>query len=91
MKIVLCIAVLMLCGFYLSQYAFDRPQLRGMGQEGGPVSVEAFDTAGRLLQRTAAVRTGAGWAVHLDERACGLVVLRASQAQRIITGKVFVR
>jgi hypothetical protein len=34
MKIVLCIAVLMLCGFYLSQYAFDRPPLRGMGQEG---------------------------------------------------------
>lgn len=34
MKIVLCIAALMLCGFYLSQYAFDRPPLRGMGQEG---------------------------------------------------------
>ena len=34
MKIVLCIAALLLCGFYLSKYAFDRPPLRGMGQEG---------------------------------------------------------
>jgi hypothetical protein len=64
---------------------------RGMGLEGGPVSVEAFDTAGRLLQRTTAVRTGVGWATHLDERACGLVVIRAAQAQHVITGKVFVR
>lgn len=34
MKIVLCIVALLLCGFYLSKYTFDRPPLRGMGQEG---------------------------------------------------------
>ena len=34
MKIFLCIAALMLCGVYLSKYAFDRPPLRGMGQNG---------------------------------------------------------
>ncbi len=64
---------------------------RSMGLEEGPVSVEAFDTAGRLLQRTTTVRSGAAWAAHLDERASGLVVLRAVQAQRVTTGKVFVR
>lgn len=34
MKIVLCIAALLLCGFYLFKYVADRPPLRGMGQEG---------------------------------------------------------
>ena len=29
----LLVAVLLLCGFYLSKYAFDRPPLRGMGQQ----------------------------------------------------------
>ena len=34
MKIVLYIAALLLCGFYLLKYVVDRPPLRGMGQGG---------------------------------------------------------
>lgn len=65
--------------------------VRGLSAEGGPVLVEAFDAAGRLLQRSAAMRNGAQWSATLANAASGMVLLRAWQAQHMVTGKVFVR
>jgi hypothetical protein len=64
--------------------------VRSLFPEGGQVMVEAFDAAGRLLQRSAATCNGAQWSVPLAHAASGMVLLRASQARRVITGKVFV-
>lgn len=64
MKIVLCIAALMLCGFYLSQYAFDRPPLRGMGQEGTadmPVLVSRARPVVTFVPAKDISLTDAGW------------------------------
>jgi len=66
-------------------------QVRGMALDGGPVALEAFDAAGRLLYSSTAARNGGGWSAPFGAGASGLVVLRASQAQRVVTGKVFVR
>lgn len=65
--------------------------VRGLSAAGGPVLVEAFDAAGRLLQRSAATCNGAQWSAPLGHAASGIVLLRAWQAQHLVTGKVLVR
>ena len=65
--------------------------VRGLSAEGGPVLLEAFDAAGRLLQRSAATFGGGQWSASWGHAASGIVLLRAWQAQHLVTGKVFVR
>ena len=65
--------------------------VRGLSAAGGPVLVEAFDAAGRLLQRSAATFGGGQWSASWGHAATGIVLLRAWQAQHLVTGKVFVR
>jgi hypothetical protein len=64
--------------------------MRGLLPDGGPAHVEVFDVTGRLLQRamaTSAERCSA----RLPDAASGMVLFRASQMGRVMTGKVFVR
>ncbi|HMC98453.1 MAG TPA: choice-of-anchor L domain-containing protein [Flavobacteriales bacterium] len=64
--------------------------VRGLGAEGGPVYVEVFDPTGRLLQSSMATGNGALWSTELTGDLSGLVILRATQHGKVITGKVFV-
>ncbi len=66
-------------------------QVRGLTPSGGSVMVEAFDATGRLVQRTTAQPDGSVWTAPLSGIATGLLVLRASQLERVVRGNVFVR
>lgn len=64
MKIVLCIAALLLCGFYLLKHVADRPPLRGMGQEGTanmPVLVSRVRPVVTFAPSKNMRLTAAGW------------------------------
>ena len=64
--------------------------VRGLTAEAGPVNVEVFDPAGRLLQRLVATNNGTLWSAHLTEEIGGMVILRAWQQENVVTGRVFV-
>ena len=63
----------------------------GFTAEGGPVQVEAFDPSGRLLQRSAAQANGASCVVPIIASASGIIIIHATQRDRVVTGRVFVR
>jgi len=63
-------------------------QVRGL--DDGPASLEWFDTAGRLVQRLLLTRDGAFHSAPFGNVPSGLSLLRATQAQRVLAGKVFV-
>ena len=65
--------------------------VRGFAVEDGQIQVEVFDPAGRILQRANAVSNGALARVPLDASLSGMVLVRAKQAGRSITGRVMVR
>jgi len=65
--------------------------MRGFNANGGAVQVEAFDAAGRLLQRSIASRDGVFWNAHVNDSMSGMLIVRATQTDRVITGRVFMR
>jgi len=66
-------------------------QVRGLALGGAGVLLEVFDGTGRLVQRTTARPDGTAWTAPVVRAAQGLLVLRASQGERVVHGKVFVR
>ncbi len=60
------------------------------GARSGPVHLEAFDAAGRLLERRTMTQQGAGWVTALHSAGTGLVVLRAYAGDEAIIGRVFI-
>ena len=65
-------------------------QVRGLSPEGGPVAVEVFDPAGRLLRTMTGPTSGTVVIVPLANVSSGLVLVRATQSGRVLTGRVYV-
>lgn len=65
--------------------------IHGLSPEAGMVMVEAFDPAGRLLQRSQALPNGAFHGMTVDPGYSGLVVLRIRQGDHVMTGRVLLR
>ncbi|MBL0126629.1 MAG: choice-of-anchor L domain-containing protein [Flavobacteriales bacterium] len=65
--------------------------MKGFTDGTGQIQVEVHDPAGRLVQRTTAMGSGSLARVALDSSLRGLIVVRATQAERTITGRVVLR
>jgi hypothetical protein len=65
--------------------------IRGLSPDGGMIALEAFDTTGRLLQRSTARPYGTFCSMAVDPGISGTVIIRILQGDRVTTGRVWVR
>jgi hypothetical protein len=65
--------------------------IRGLSPDGGIIALEAFDTTGRLLQRSTARPNGTFHSMAVDPGISGTVIIRILQGDRVTTGRVWVR
>ncbi len=73
-----------------SLYAVDHEiHVRALSPDGGRITMEAFDPAGRLLHRYTGWPSGTFCSTTVDTAISGLLIIRVVQGDHVVTGRVW--